>query len=124
MIKSVEAYVAGLSGWQAVVVTELRCNILNAGDVVEALQWGHPVYEAGGPVCLVKAHQGHVTLGFWRGALMSHLDARLVPHGSFEMASIKLKGPGEISAADVRRLVRAGVALNLDDGDPIMLMRA
>jgi len=124
MTKTVDEYVAALAGWRAVVVTELRRNILDAGNVTEAFKWGHPVYEASGPVCLIKAHSGHVTFGFWRGALMADLDARLVPHGGFEMASIKLKGPGEIAAADVKRLVLAGVALNLERGNPLRLVKA
>jgi len=124
MTRTVDEYIAALTGWQAVVATELRCHILDTGNVAEAFKWGHPVYEASGPVCLIKAHAGDVTFGFWRGALMTDLDARLVPHGGFEMASIKLKGPGEISAADIRRLVLAGVALNLERGNPLRLVKA
>jgi hypothetical protein len=124
MSNSVNEYVAALSGWRAAVVTELRRSILDTRNVAETFKWGHPVYEAGGPVCLVKAHSGHVTLGFWRGALLTDLDARLVPHGGFEMASIKLKGPGEISPTDIRRLVLEAVALNLERGDPLRLARA
>lgn len=119
MSKSVDDYVAGLSGWQGEAVAALRRDILAAGGVTEAFKWGHPIWEAGGPICLVKAHKAHVTLGFWRGALMAELDSRLEPGGSFQMASIKLKGPGEITADEVRRLVEAAVALNTKHGDPL-----
>jgi len=68
---------------------------------------GHPVYEAGGPVCLFKAQKDHVTLGFWRGADMTGLEPRLVPHGGFQMASIKITKPGEIEDADIAPWVAA-----------------
>lgn len=119
MGSKVDEYVAGLSGWQAEAVSALRRDILAAGGVTESFKWGHPVYEAGGPVCLVRAHKGHVTFGLWRGAQMKELDARLEEGGSFRMASIKLRAPGEIGGEQVRRLVAAGVALNREHGDPL-----
>lgn len=118
MAKTVDEYVAGLAGWQALVVAELRRHILAAGEVAEAFKWGHPIWEAGGPVCLVKAHKPHVILGFWRGLEMTGLDPRLEPGGSFKMASIKLTGPGQMTSEQVRGLVAAGIALNREKGDP------
>ena len=119
MAKTVDEYVAGLSGWQAEAVAALRRDILAAGGVTEAFKWGHPVYEAGGPVCLVKAHKAHVTFALWRGAEMTALEPRLEPSGSFQMASIKLDRPGQIGADQVGRLVAAGIALNREKGDPL-----
>jgi len=119
MAKSVDEYIAGFSGWQAQAVTNLRRDILAAGDVTEAFKWGHPVYESSdGPVALFKAHKAHVTFGLWRGAEMADIDKRLVPGGSFAMASIKIEKPDEVSAGDVKRLVARGVELNKVKGDP------
>ncbi|GLS31172.1 hypothetical protein SAMN04488498_1215 [Mesorhizobium albiziae] len=123
MSKKVDDYIAGLSGWQAAVAAMLRREILATGAVSEDFKWGHPIYEAGGAVALFKAHKAHVTLGFWRGAEMTDLDARLEPSGSFKMASITLKGPGEIDGADIGKLVAAGVALNRERGDPMKIKK-
>jgi hypothetical protein len=123
-ISSVDEFVAGLSGWQAQAVAALRRDVLSAGGVTETLKWGHPVYEAGGPVCLIKAHKAHVTFGLWRGAEMTALEPRLEPGGSFQMAAIKLRAPGEISAEQVRRLVAEGIRLNAEKGDPLKAARA
>lgn len=119
LANKVDDYLADLSGWQAEVAATLRHGILAAGGVIEDFKWGHPVYEAGGPVCLFKAHKDHVTLGFWRGADMSGLEPRLVPHGSFQMASIKITKPSEIADADIAPLVAAGIKLNREKGDPL-----
>lgn len=119
MANKVDDYLAGLAGWQAEVAAALRRAILAAGGVTEDFKWGHPVYEAGGPVCLFKAHKDHVTLGFWRGADMTALEPRLVPHGGFQMASIKVTRPGEIGDAEIARLVASGIKLNREKGDPL-----
>lgn len=118
MGKTVDDFVAALTGWQARAVQDLRRDILAAGTT-EALKWGHPVYQSDGPVCLIQSHKAHVTFGFWRGAEMLSLDPRLVPHGSFEMASIKLTAEGQITAEQVKALVEHGMALNRQKGDPL-----
>ena len=119
MAKTVDEYIAGVSGWQAEAVAALRADILAAGGVTEGFKWGHPIYEsAEGPVCLFKAHKAHVTFGLWRGAEMVDIDKRLEAGGSFAMASIKIEKPGEVSTGDVKRLVTKGVALNKEKGDP------
>jgi hypothetical protein len=120
--KTVDDYVAGLPGWQQEMVAALRRDIRAAGGVTEAFKWGHPIYEAGGPVCLVKAYPGHVTFGFWRGTELAALDARLEA-GSRAMAYIKLQQDSRITPEDVHRLVAAGVALNQEKGDPLKAAR-
>lgn len=119
MTKAVDDYVAGLSGWQGDVVGDLRRAILAAGDLSETFKWGHPIWEAAGAVCLTKAHKAHVTLSFWRGQEMTDIEPRLEPTGGFRMASIKLTGPGQITAEQVGRLVVAAIALNREKGDPM-----
>lgn len=119
MSRSVDDYVAGLSGWQARVVEDLRRDILGTNASSEILKWNHPVYVSNGPVCLIQAHKAHVTFGFWRGAEMVALDSRLVSHGSFSMASIRLTGEGQMTPNQVRLLVERGAALNLERGNPL-----
>jgi len=118
MGKTIDDYISGLPAWQASAAQALRADILAAGEVVEAMKWGHPVFEAGGPVCLIKAFPRWITFGFWRGVELKDLDARLGGDNP-KMAFIKLSEGEVISADDVARLVRAGVALNREKGDPL-----
>jgi len=117
MVKSVDDYLAGLSGWQAQAAAELRGHLRATAGLTEVFKWAEPVYESGGPVCWIKAHKAHVTFGFWRGAALMALDPRLTTSGA-KMAHIKLTAPGQNSAEDVRRLAEAGVRLNAELGDP------
>lgn len=118
MTKTVQSYVDGLNGWQAVLAAELRDLFLAGGRLEEQFKWGHPLYAAHGPVCLFKAHKAHVTLGFWRGADMRDVDERLEPGGSFRMAFIKLVENAPLDAERVRQLVARGIELNAALGDP------
>ncbi|KQY71138.1 hypothetical protein ASD52_05425 [Ensifer sp. Root142] len=119
MSKTVSDYIAGLSGTPAAVAKELHGAILAAGGTRDSVKWGHPIYEAGGPVCLIKAANDYVTLGFWRGADMLDLDPRLAKGGGKgDMAFIKVKATGEVDGAQVARLVAKGIALNAEKGDP------
>lgn len=122
MTKTVDSYIQSLSGWQAQVVKELRRDILVAGSVAEAFKWGHPIYEAGGPVCLIKAYGAHVSFGFWRGGELKLVDDRLEGDRP-GMAYIKLQAPGEITPDAVARLITAGVALNRQKGDPLKVSK-
>lgn len=120
MANKVDDYIAGLAGWQAEVAASLRENALAVGGISETFKWGQPVFESEfGPVCLIKAHKAHISFGFWRGQQMGDVERRFVPVGSFKMADIRLKGPGEIDGALVRRLVETGISLNLQHGDPL-----
>ncbi len=119
MSKTVNDYIDGLSGTPADVANELHGAILAAGGTKDSVKWGHPIYEAGGPVCLIKAAKDHVTLGFWRGTDMLDLDPRLAKgSGKGDMAFIKVKALGEVEQAQVARLVARGIALNAEKGDP------
>lgn len=124
MANRVDDYIAGLDGWQAEAAAALRRQILAVEGTTETFKWGQPVYESEhGPVCLLKAHKNHLTLGFWRGQQMEDPEGRFAPVGSFRMADIKLRGAGEIAGDEVRRLVEAGVALNRQHGNPLADMK-
>lgn len=120
MTSKIDDYIAKLNGWQADVAASLRRQILAVGGITETFKWSQPVFESEyGPVCLIKANKANISFGFWRGQQMVDLDPRFVPVGSFKMADIKLKGAGEIGGAEVRRLVKAGIRLNQQHGDPL-----
>ena len=117
MEPKVEAYLARLNGWQAQAAAELRCHLLESGRLAEVWKWAEPVYESGGPVCWFKAHKAHITFGFWRGAALRELDTRIESSGE-KMGHIKLTAPGQITAAEVKRLVDAAARLNAEFGNP------
>lgn len=115
---SPEAYLAGLDGWVQTLATTLRAEVLAAAALDERLKWGHLVYFANGPVCLLRAEPARVLFGFWRGQRLRHLDPALKPGGKYEMATHILREGERIDAVRVRELVQAAVALNAAHGDP------
>jgi len=117
--ESPSAYVKSLSGWRQSLVERLRAATLAAGKLEERIKWGHLVYLAKGPVLLIRAEEQRVLLGFWRGKRLRELDEGLKPGGKYEMATITFVNDGATpSAAQVRRLVKAAIALNRELGDP------
>ena len=77
------------------------------------------MYFANGPVLLIRAEDGRVLFGFWRGQRLRGIEPRLKPGGKYEMATLELV---EGTLAEARRrwsqLVREAVALNAAYGDP------
>lgn len=119
MSDQVDAYLAALPDWQAAALRTVRAEAQAAG-LSEDFKWGHPMWSsADGAVCLLKGFKTHMNLGFWRGAQMTALDARLAPSGGFHMATIKLTDPVELTAGQIRGLIEAGAALNTQHGDPM-----
>jgi hypothetical protein len=65
----VDAYVAGLSGWQREAVMKLRELIHEAApDIREEWKWDTPVFGGRGNVCAVGTFQDHVKVNFFKGA--------------------------------------------------------
>jgi len=120
MTKTVEDYIAGLSDVPGDVAKRLHAVLIAAGGLTDIVKWGHPIYEAGGPVCLFKGAKDHVTFGFWRGADMLDLDSRLEKGGGKgDMAYIRLRAIDDIDDGQVARLVAKGIELNRLKGDPM-----
>lgn len=112
------AYVAALTGWQAVLVKKLRAAVRRAKPEDEQIKWGHLVYIAKGPVALIRAEETRVLFGFWRGQRLTKIEPRLKPGGKFEMATLALTEGDTITAAAATRLMQAAIALNQKLGDP------
>ena len=112
------AYVAGLDGWRKRQVTALRKAVRAAARLEEEVKWGHLVYSANGPVLLIRAEPTRVLFGFWRGKRLRELEPRLTASGKYEMATLQLQEDTRVTAAAVRRLTIAAVALNRTLGDP------
>ena len=120
---SPDEYVAGLSGWQRAGVETLRAGVTGAGDVEEAVKWGHLVYSSNGPALLIRAEEQRVLFGFWRGQRLQSIEPRLEASGKYEMATLELREGMTISASVVRRLTKAALQLNESLGDPRLAAR-
>ncbi|MCO5245829.1 MAG: DUF1801 domain-containing protein [Anaerolineae bacterium] len=67
--KTVDAYIAGLDGWQREASTRLRSIVHAAApDARESIKWAQPVFESGGPLCYFKAFKNSLNLRLlaWR----------------------------------------------------------
>jgi len=115
---SPDEYVARLSGWRRACVEQLRANVCAAGDLEEAVKWGHLVYSSNGPVLLIRAEEQRVLFGFWRGQRLQKIEPRLQPSGDYEMATLHLSEDVTASTSIVRKLTKEAIALNKALGDP------
>jgi hypothetical protein len=115
---SPEAYVEALDGWRRSLVEGLRSTVRATAVLEEVVKWGHLVYLANGPVLLIRAEEGRVLFGFWRGQRLRTVEPRLKPGGKYEMATLELDAGSVVKTATVKRLTRDAVALNKTLGDP------
>lgn len=116
--ESPDVYLAALTGWQRTCVVGLRTAVTQSAELEERIKWGHLVYFAQGPVCLIRAEAQRVLFGFWRGQRLRTIEPRLKPGGKYEMATIELS-QGDIVAPDIAaKLVVEAMALNARLGDP------
>lgn len=115
---SPDAYVDGLAGWQRAIVQGLRAAVVASANLDEIIKWGHLVYLSNGPVLLIRAEEHRVLFGFWRGKRLREIEGRLKPGGKYEMATVELRENEQLSAAVVRRLVKAAVGFNKTLGNP------
>ena len=114
-----DGYVAALDGWRQAQVAALRGVVREAApDVEERLKWGHIVCFSNGPVLLIRAEEGRVLFGFWRGLRLLDLEPRMRGGGKFELRTLELHEDTPFERDTALRLVRAAVALNAGLGDP------
>lgn len=118
MQEKVKSYLAALDAQQREIAEALRALILEAApEATEAFKWAQPVYELGGPMCWIKAHKAHVTLGFWRGLQLPSAEGRIEGSGD-KMGHLKLRTTADIDKRGILQLVREAVQLNRTHGDP------
>lgn len=116
--KSVDDYLATLNDEQRAIAQALRALVRTAAPgASEAIKWSQPVFEVDGPMCWIKAHKAHVTLGFWRGMQLPSAPGVIEGSGD-KMGHIKLRTQADLKPAVVKKLVREAVQLNRERGDP------
>ena len=113
-----DAYVKALEGWRRDCVVALMKAVHSAADLEEVIRWGHLVYFSNGPVLLIRAEEGRVLFGFWRGQRVREIEPRLKRGGKYEMATLELREGDTIDPKVAQRLVRSAAALNQTLGDP------
>jgi hypothetical protein len=118
LFPSADAYVAALDGWRRACVDRLRASVLTQEKLQESVKWGHLVYEANGPVLLIRAEPERVLFGFWRGQRLRGIEPALRESGQYEMATVEIREGMPVDAATARALAKAAVALNEELGDP------
>jgi hypothetical protein len=113
-----DAYVAALTGWRRACVENLRAAVRAVPGLTEVIKWGNLVYLATGPVVVIRAEEGRVLLGYWRGQRLQELEPRLRPGGKYEMATVALREGEAVAPAVVRRLTREALRLDAALGSP------
>jgi hypothetical protein len=115
---SPDDYVQSIGGWQRERVNMLRAIAHNVGDTAETVKWGHLVYLANGPAFLIRAEEGRVLFGFWRGKRLLDIEPRMTGTGKYEMKTLELREETLIDRAIAERLIREAIQLNLTVGNP------
>ena len=118
-----DAYVAALTGWRRACVENLRAAVRAVPGLTEVIKWGNLVYLASGPVAVIRAEDGRVMLGYWRGQRLRGTEPRLRPGGKYEMATVALREGEAVAPAVVRRLTREALRLDAALGDPTAAAR-
>jgi hypothetical protein len=110
----VDAFIAGLDGWQQTAVARLRALIHEADpDLVETFKWGVPVFAGGGNVVAIGVFKNGLKLNFFKGASLAD------PAGLFN-AGLEAKTSRAIDVFEgddlepeaLQALVRAAAAAN------------
>jgi hypothetical protein len=110
----IDAYIAGLEGWQRQTAADLRALIHEAvPDIAEEWKWGTPVFSRDGNVVAIGSFKDHLKVNVFKGAQLAD------PGGLFN-AGLDAKTSRAIDIAEdhalddtaFRDLLRAAAALN------------
>jgi len=109
---SLDSYIATLNDWRKECVATLRKMIQKAAPgAAEKVDGEQPVYEHHGPLAWIKAHAGHVNLGFWRGKELP--DPRKLLEGAGDaMRQIKLSSLKDLGKKELQELINLAAKLN------------
>lgn len=68
----IDAYLAGLAGWQRETALRLRALIHESvPDIVEEWKWGTPVFSRKGNIVAIGSFKDHLKVNFFRGASLA-----------------------------------------------------
>jgi uncharacterized protein YdeI (YjbR/CyaY-like superfamily) len=67
----IDSYIAKSADFAKPILTHIRETVHSAcPEVVETTKWSMPFFDYEGPLCNMAAFKGHVSFGFWKGALV------------------------------------------------------
>ncbi len=115
---TIDAYVAGLKGWQAAIVNDLRKLLkMSAPGTREGIRDEQPAFEVNGPFAFIKADEQSVNFGFWRG---DELDDphKLLKKATGKVRMVPLKSKTSLPEDPLVAMIQKAVVLNLAKGDP------
>jgi hypothetical protein len=116
--RTVEGYIADLSGWRAEATSALVALVREAApDATGSIKWAQPVFDSNGPAVWIKAFPRWVSIGFWRGAELEDAHGALEGDGT-RMKHVKVRDGAETPREAITDYVRQAVALNAEKGDP------
>ncbi len=116
--KTLDGYVAGLSGWRGDAVrTLLDLVTATAPEASGSIKWAQPVFESNGPAIWVRAYPRSVSIGFWRGAEMDDRHNLLLGGGD-RMRHVTFRESDTIPSAVLADYITQALELNRRKGDP------
>jgi hypothetical protein len=116
---TVDAYIQAQEPWKKEILHNLRLIIKDVASATkESIKWAQPIYEdEQGPFCYMRAHKNHVTLGFWRGAIMNDPTGILLGDGE-KMRHIKITRETSINRVVIVDFIKQAIELNKKLGNP------
>ena len=114
----ISARIAELTGWRGAVLARIREIVLEADpEIVEEWKWrGVPTWSRGGIICTGETYKSVVKMTFAKGASLPD------PAGLFNASldgkvrrAIDIREGDKINAPALTQLIRAAVALNLQN---------
>ena len=113
----IDAKIADLHDWRGPMLARLRAVIKGADpDVVEEWKWSTPVWSHDGLICTGETYKKAVKLTFAKGASLK--DPKHLFNSSLEgkvRRAIDFHEGDKIDERTLKALVKAAVALNLDE---------
>jgi hypothetical protein len=113
----IDKTIKDLGDWRGKTLAKVRDIIHKAdSEVVEEWKWGIPVWSHGGLICTGETYKKVVKLTFAKGAELKD-PSRLFNSslGGHVRRAIDIHEGDTIDAAALKALIRAAVALNLED---------
>lgn len=111
--KRIDKYISSAEPFAQVICKKLRTIILNSEpEIIEDWKWG-PNYSRNGMVCGFGAFKKHVTLFFFKGALLKD-KAKILTGGSSNLntRSAKFVSADDISEKVISAYIREAVKIN------------
>jgi len=111
---AIDAYIAKAAPFARPILKKLRALFHKAcPQISETMKWSFPHFEYQGIVGSMAAFKQHVSVGFWKAALMSDPEGLLKGVGNTSMAAIKVSSLDELpSDGMLLAYIREAVRLN------------